>query len=29
VVPRLEQRACDGRLGRLGGYLVVEVGPRG
>ena len=29
VVPRLERRACDGRLGRFGGYLVVEVGPRG
>ena len=29
VVPRLERRACDGPLGRLGGYLVVEVGPRG
>jgi len=29
VVPRLERRACDGPLGRLGGYLVVEVGPHG
>lgn len=29
VVPRLERRACDGPLGRLGGYLVVEVGPGG
>jgi SAM-dependent methyltransferase len=29
VVPRLERRACDGPLGRFGGYLVVEVGPRG
>ena len=29
VVPALERRACDGPLGRLGGYLVVEVGPRG
>jgi len=29
LVPRLERRACDGRLGRVGGYLVVEVGPRG
>jgi SAM-dependent methyltransferase len=28
VVPRLEQRTCDGPLGRLGGYLVVEVGAR-
>jgi hypothetical protein len=27
-VPRLEQRTCDGPLGRLGGYLVVEVGAR-
>jgi ubiquinone/menaquinone biosynthesis C-methylase UbiE len=29
LVPRLERWACDGRLGRLGGYLVVEVGPHG
>jgi SAM-dependent methyltransferase len=29
VVPALERRACDGPLGRFGGYLVVEVGPRG
>jgi SAM-dependent methyltransferase len=29
VVPRLERRACDGRLARFGGYLVVEVGPHG
>ena len=29
VVPRLEERACDGPLGRFGGYLVVEVGPGG
>jgi hypothetical protein len=29
VVPALERRACDGPLGHLGGYLVVEVGPRG
>jgi ubiquinone/menaquinone biosynthesis C-methylase UbiE len=29
AVPRLERRACDGPLGRLGGYLVLEVGPRG
>ena len=29
VVPRLERRACDGPLGRFGGYLVVEMGPRG
>jgi ubiquinone/menaquinone biosynthesis C-methylase UbiE len=29
VVPALERRTCDGRLGRFGGYLVVEVGGRG
>jgi len=29
VVPRLERRACDGPLGRFGGYLVLEVGPVG
>jgi len=29
VVAWLERRACDGPLGRLGGYLVVEAGRRG
>jgi len=29
VVARLERWACDGPLGRFGGYLVVEVGRRG